>query len=103
MTDEEFFAICQSNETVLFEREPNGEIVERPLAGWQTSLRSVEVTRQLGEWIRLGWLIDPETCTVYVYRPNVAAEELKDVTEVSAGPELPGFVLDLREIWDSSI
>ncbi|MGE0131198.1 MAG: Uma2 family endonuclease [Blastocatellales bacterium] len=53
--------------------------------------------------VRLGWLIDPETRTVYVYRPNVAAEELKNVTEVSANPELPGFVLDLKEIWDTPI
>ncbi len=53
--------------------------------------------------LRLGWLIDPETRTVFVYRPNVAVEELKDVTEVSADPELPGFTLDLREIWDPNI
>jgi Uma2 family endonuclease len=53
--------------------------------------------------LRLGWLIDPETRTVHVYRPNVTVEELKDVTEVSADPELPGFILDLREIWDPPI
>jgi Uma2 family endonuclease len=53
--------------------------------------------------LRLGWLIDPETRTVHVYRPNVAVEELKDVTEVSADPELPGFTLNLREIWDPNI
>jgi len=52
--------------------------------------------------VRLGWLIDPETRTVYVYRPNVAVEELRDATEVSADPELPGFVLDLSEIWNPS-
>lgn len=53
--------------------------------------------------VRLGWLIDPETRTVFVYRPDVAVEELKDATEVSADPELPGFVLDLREIWNPSV
>ncbi len=53
--------------------------------------------------LRLGWLIDPETRTVHVYRPNVAVEELKGVAEVSADPELPGFALDLREIWDPPI
>jgi Uma2 family endonuclease len=52
---------------------------------------------------RLGWLIDPETRTVYVYRPNVDVEELKDVAEVSADPELPDFVLDLREIWEPEL
>jgi len=53
--------------------------------------------------LRLGWLIDLETCAVYVYRHNAAVKELKDITEVSADPELPGFVLDLREIWDPPI
>lgn len=53
--------------------------------------------------LRLGWLIDPETRTVHVYRPHVTVEELKDITGISADPELPGFVLDLREIWDPSI
>ncbi len=53
--------------------------------------------------LRLGWLIDPETRTVHIYRPNTAVLELKDVTEVSADPELPGFELDLREIWDPQI
>jgi Uma2 family endonuclease len=53
--------------------------------------------------MRLGWLIDPETRTVHVYRPNVAVVELKGIAEISANPELPGFVLDLREIWDPNI
>jgi Uma2 family endonuclease len=53
--------------------------------------------------VRLGWLIDPETRTVYVYRPNVAVEELKDIPQISADPELPGFVLDLREIWEPEL
>jgi Uma2 family endonuclease len=50
--------------------------------------------------LRLGWLIDPEEKVVYVYRPNLSVEKLEDILEVSADPELPGFVLDLREVWD---
>ncbi len=53
--------------------------------------------------LRLGWLIDPETRTVYIYRPNIAVEALNDITEISADPELPGFTLDLREIWEPQI
>ena len=63
-----------------------------------------DVKAKLEEYIacglRLGWLIDPEEKTVYVYRPQVAVQKLVDVNEVSADPELPGFLLDLREIWD---
>lgn len=53
--------------------------------------------------LRLGWLIDPESRTVFVYRPNAAVETLNDINEISADPELPGFTLDLREIWEPQI
>jgi len=49
---------------------------------------------------RLGWLIDPDTRTVYVYRPGQPAECLDNPSEVAGDPELPGFVLDLAEIWE---
>ena len=182
MTDQEFFNLCQSNEIALFEREANGEVIERPLAGWQTSQHSAEINRQLANWSRqnssgrcfgamtgfalpdgairgayvawvlrprlaaltaeqkkgflplspdfvvelisepedlqhyqkkmqeyltcgsrLGWLIDPEEKAVYVYRPNSAVQKLENINEVSANPELPGFTLDLREIWEPAL
>lgn len=52
MTDQEFFTLSQSNETVLFEREANGEVIERPLPGWQTSQCSTEINCQLANWSR---------------------------------------------------
>lgn len=48
---------------------------------------------------RLGWLIDPQARSVHVYRPGAAVEVLRDASQVSGDPELPGFVLDLRDIW----
>jgi Uma2 family endonuclease len=58
---------------------------------------------KMAEWIangaRLGWLIDPEPHHVYVYRPGESVERLENPAELSADPLLPGFVLDLREIW----
>lgn len=62
-----------------------------------------EVQAKLEEYLacglHLGWLIDPEERTVYVYRRQREVEKLVNVNEVSAEPELPGFVLDLRAIW----
>ena len=52
---------------------------------------------------RLGWLIDPEARRVFVYRPGVPIEELKNLTRVSGDPELPGFTLDLEDIWKPNI
>jgi Uma2 family endonuclease len=48
----------------------------------------------------LGFLIDPIARTVYVYRPGKAPEILREPQTVSADPVLPGFTLQLKEIWD---
>lgn len=48
---------------------------------------------------QLGWLIDPETQTVHVYRPGQPVEVLENANLVSGEPELPGFVLDLEPVW----
>ncbi len=48
---------------------------------------------------RLGWLLDPETRRVHVYRPDAPVQQLDDPPTVSGDPVLPGFVLDLREVW----
>lgn len=52
---------------------------------------------------RLGFLIHPDARRVYVYRPGVPLEELKDVSEVSACPELPGFTIALADVWEPNI
>ena len=49
---------------------------------------------------QLGWLIDPTSRRVYVYRPGNDVECLENPTAVSADPTLTGFVLSLAEIWD---
>lgn len=53
--------------------------------------------------VRVGWLINPETKRVHIYRPGRDAEVLENPPAVSGDPELPGFQLDLREIWEPNI
>jgi len=47
----------------------------------------------------LGWLIDPFKRQVYVYRPNEQTVVLESPETVSADPLLPGFTLNLTELW----
>lgn len=49
--------------------------------------------------VKLAWLLDRKNCRVYVYRPNVSVECLENPETVSGDPELPGFVLNLGQIW----
>lgn len=47
----------------------------------------------------LGWLIDRQNRTVYVYRPDRAPEILDKPDETIGDPELPGFCLQMAKIW----
>jgi Uma2 family endonuclease len=49
---------------------------------------------------QVGWLIVPETKQVHVYRPGQAVVVLDNPQSVSADPDLPGFVLDLKPVWN---
>ncbi len=51
---------------------------------------------------RLGWLIDPVERRVHVHRPGVAVDVLNEANTISGDPELPGFVLQLQDIWTPS-
>ena len=47
----------------------------------------------------LGWLIDPFDRKVHIYRQSEQPKVLEDPASVSGDPELPGFVLDLTQVW----
>jgi Uma2 family endonuclease len=49
--------------------------------------------------VRLGWLINPPEQQVEIYRLNREVEILQSPTQVSGEEVLPGFVLDLSQIW----
>lgn len=58
----------------------------------------------LANGLRLGWLIDPQTPLVEIYRPNRDVETLNFSAEqtlpsLSGESVLPGFVLDLASIF----
>ena len=66
-----------------------------------------EVKAKMDEYIengaRLGWLLEPRSRRVYVYRPGESVIMIENTGQISGEPELPGFVLDLREIWEPNI
>lgn len=49
--------------------------------------------------VRLGWLIDPQTRKVEVYRSQQPAEVLESPATLSGEGVLPGFVLELKQIF----
>jgi Uma2 family endonuclease len=65
------------------------------------TLKSLQAKLQeyLENGAQLGWLIDPRERRVYIYRAGAEVEELTDAATVSADPTLPGFELQLAELW----
>jgi Uma2 family endonuclease len=182
LTDDQFFALCQSNRDLRLERNAQGDILIMPPTGGKTGNRNFKINGQLYTWTvadatgeafdsstgfrlpngadrspdaawvsrsrlknltdaekdkflplcpdfviellsptdilsvaqakmaeyiengaRLGWLLEPETRRVHISRPGATVIVLENVEQIGADPELPGFVLNLREIWDPNI
>ncbi len=59
---------------------------------------------KMAEWLangaQLGWLIDPETRTVEIYRPGYESETRAGITRLAGEGPVEGFVLDLAPVWD---
>jgi len=73
LNDDEFFEFCAQNSDLRIEREPNGDIIIMPPAGFLTGYRNNEVCRQLGNWaLADGRGLSLESNTEYLL-PNGAA------------------------------
>ena len=64
------------------------------------SVLQTKMQEYMDNGARLGLLIDPQDRCVHTYRPDSEVQTLQNPESVSADPILPGFTLDLREIWD---
>lgn len=62
---------------------------------------------KMGEYLangaHLGWLIDPKARRVFVYDSGVPRTELVNPARLSGDPLLPGFVLEMAEIWEPDL
>ncbi|MFT5124856.1 MAG: Uma2 family endonuclease [Candidatus Omnitrophota bacterium] len=50
--------------------------------------------------VRLGWLVDPVTKTLAVYRPDAEPLVLDAPAGIEDVAELPGFSMDITPIWE---
>lgn len=58
-----------------------------------------KMTEYLDNGSRLGWLIDPRTHLVEIYRPDQPVEVLSAPSTLSGEDVLPGFTLNLQAIF----
>lgn len=62
------------------------------------------IREKMREWIangaQLGWLIEPESRSVEIYRANREPEILSAPTSIKGERPLDGFILNLSPVWD---
>jgi Uma2 family endonuclease len=74
-------------------------VVELRSANDNLSTLQDKMVEYMENGAQLGWLLDAQHKRVYVYRPGQSVQALDDSTKISDEDVLPGFVLDLSEIW----
>jgi Uma2 family endonuclease len=57
------------------------------------------MTEYIENGVRLGWLIDTIERKVHIYRANGETEILENPEKISGEDVLPGFELEVREIF----
>lgn len=74
-------------------------VVELRSASDSLSSQQEKMREYMDNGAVLGWLINPQNRTVEIYRLGLAVEVLANPSELSGEEVLPGFLLDLREVW----
>jgi Uma2 family endonuclease len=74
-------------------------VVEIRSASNRLNQLHIKLVEYLENGASLGWLIDPFKRQVYIYEPNHEVIILNNPERVSADPLLPGFTLNLTELW----
>ena len=67
------------------------------------SLRALQAKMQeyITNGAALGWLIDPITRRVSIYRPDKPVETQQQPATITGDPVLPGFVFDVAGVWEA--
>ncbi|MBE9127424.1 MULTISPECIES: Uma2 family endonuclease [unclassified Coleofasciculus] len=114
LTDEQFYQLCQDNETLRFERTATGELIIMPPTGGETSNRNAGLTAQIWIWneqTQLGKVFDssggfklpngadrsPDASWVKLERWNALTPE----QQTKFAPLCPDFVVELLSPSDS--
>ncbi|NJK68129.1 MAG: Uma2 family endonuclease [Microcoleus sp. CSU_2_2] len=74
-------------------------VVELRSASDSLSTLQTKMREYMENGARLGWLIDPQNRRVEIYRQQAEVEILINPAELSGEDILPGFVLNLRRVW----
>ncbi|MDB9468413.1 Uma2 family endonuclease [Dolichospermum circinale CS-1225] len=74
-------------------------VIELRSASDNLKLLQEKMQEYIENGVKLAWLIDRKKRQVFIYRPNCEVEQLDNPQTLTGEDILPGFVLDISEIW----
>jgi Uma2 family endonuclease len=96
---ERYFALSEEEREEKFTRIAPDFVMELGSKSDRLATLQKKMREYIENGVRLGWLIDTKEKKVHIYRPNRLAEVLANPTKISGEDVLPGFELNLTEIW----
>jgi Uma2 family endonuclease len=96
---ERYFALPEKEREERFSRIAPDFVIELRSKSDRLKILQKKMREYIANGVRLGWLIDPFQKKVHVYRAGGETEILENPAKVSGEDVLPGFELDLTEIW----
>jgi Uma2 family endonuclease len=114
MTDEQFYAFCQTNQDLRIERVANGEVIVMPPAFSDTGNRNFKAALQLGVWAEQDGTGEGFDSSSGFTLPSGATrspdaawirsdrwDKLSEAQKASFAPICPDFVIELRSASDT--
>jgi len=74
-------------------------VVELMSPSDRLSKAKVKMQEWIANGVQLGWLLDPDHRTVYIYRPAGESEQLVNPERLVGEGPVAGFILELADIW----
>lgn len=94
-----YFALSEKERSERFARIAPDFVVELRSKSDRLPILKKKMKEYIENGVRLGWLIDPLDKKVHVYRGDGHLEILENPVRVSGERVLPGFKLDLSDIF----
>lgn len=98
VSNERWEAVTVAEQQTFSHLSPDFVVELRSLSDSFSELQE-KMQEYINNGVRLGWLIDPKTRRVEIYKPGQDVQVLNSPTTLSGEDVLPGFVLDLTLVW----
>ena len=100
VSKERLATLSREERTQAFKPITPDFLVEVRSPGQELSQQQKKMREWIGGGAQLAWLVDPESETVHIYRPDGSIEVVQRPDELSAEPTCPGLTISFQFVWN---